>query len=148
LRLKMCGLACEGLPWLETSDIELARGGRSYTAETLEQLSSLYAGARLYLLMGADMFLTLDQWRDFDKIARLAALCCTQRRGDGCTRLEECARSLSLRYGAECIVEHLPPVELSSTQIRQKIADGESIEGLVPENVRAFIERKSLYKTL
>ena len=61
-RCAMCRLAIQEKPWLELSDIEMRREGKSYTAETLEELSALYPRDQFYLLMGEDMFLTLGHW--------------------------------------------------------------------------------------
>lgn len=146
LRLGMCQAACEGRPWLAPCDVELRRGGKSYTVDTLEDLHRRFPDAELYLLMGTDMFLTLESWNRFEKIARLAFLCCARRSDDGQQKLEECAHRLALRYKARCFVEDIPALELSSTQVRERIAAGEDISGLVPEGVRRLIEQKGLYK--
>lgn len=148
LRLRMCALAAEGRPWISPCALELARGGKSYTSETLAALRRLYPDDTLCLLMGADMFLTLEHWHDFQQIARLAVLCSTQRPGGGGAReLGQYARRLREAYGARCEIARLSPIDLSSTEIREKIARAESVEGLVPEGVRALIETKGLYKT-
>ena len=72
-RFAMCRLAAQGKPWLELSDIEMRREGKSYTAETLEELSALYPQDQFYLLMGEDMFLTLGRWYRPETIFSLAS---------------------------------------------------------------------------
>ena len=72
-RFAMCRLAAQGKPWLELSDIEMRREGKSYTAETLEELSVLYPQDQFYLLMGEDMFLTLGRWYRPETIFSLAS---------------------------------------------------------------------------
>lgn len=76
-RFAMCRLAAQGKPWLELSDIEMRREGKSYTAETLEELSVLYPQDQFYLLMGEDMFLTLGRWYRPETIFSLASVCTT-----------------------------------------------------------------------
>ena len=78
-RFAMCRLAAQGKPWLELSDIEMRREGKSYTAETLEELSALYPQDQFYLLMGEDMFLTLGRWYRPETIFSLASVCTTPR---------------------------------------------------------------------
>ena len=82
-RCAMCRLAIQEKPWLELSDIEMRREGKSYTAETLEELSALYPQDQFYLLMGEDMFLTLDRWYRPETIFSLASVCTTPRSADG-----------------------------------------------------------------
>ena len=81
-RLAMCRLAAEGLPRVEVSDMEIRRGGKSYTVDTLYALKEAYPGARLYLLMGADMFFTLEKWHRYREILKLATLCPVVRAGE------------------------------------------------------------------
>lgn len=145
-RLKMCRLAVGRDTLFEVSDIEIKRGGASYTADTLEQLSRLYPDAEWYLITGADMFLTLGTWHRFDDIARLAALCAAPRDSADAARLREYARVLEKR-GARCIIEDIPRIDISSTDIRKRISGGQSIDGLTPPAVVKYISENSLYKT-
>ena len=73
-RLHLCRLAAADLPFVEVSDLELHRSGKSYTAVTVQELHRLYPEDELVLLMGTDMFLTFDQWREPKTIAGLATL--------------------------------------------------------------------------
>ena len=79
-RTEMCTLAFGHIPNVEISDIEIKRGGRSYTYLTLEALSS--SDKELYLLCGTDMFLTLDEWVNPDIIFKLATICVIRRESD------------------------------------------------------------------
>ena len=63
-RLNMCELACKGKKNFSVSDIEIKRQGKSYTYETVTQLKEIYPDDHLYTIMGADMFLTLDRWKN------------------------------------------------------------------------------------
>lgn len=145
-RLAMCREACRGRPWLLVSNVELRRGGRSYTADTLETLSREFPGDTFYLLMGADMFLTLEEWRRFEVIARLCVLCCARRDEEPKDRLTAYAACLSARYGARCRVQDIPILPLSSTLVRGMVARGEDVSGLVPPAIAALIAQKGLYK--
>ena len=74
-RLAMCRLVAAAHPKLKVSDMEITRGGASFTVDTLETLEGQYPGTEWYLITGADMFLTLGTWWRFEDIAELAVLC-------------------------------------------------------------------------
>lgn len=143
-RVEMCRLACEGRAGLGVSGLEVERGGRSYTVDTLRSLSELYPGAGLFLITGADMFLTLEKWKSFDEIARLSELCGCARRPGELEKLRGYASELEGR-GARCRVVELEVTEVSSTEIRRLLSAGRSVEGLVPERVREYISGRGLY---
>lgn len=146
-RLAMCRLAAAGEPGLEASDIELCRGGTSYTVDTLRALHARYPAARLYFLMGADMFLTLEQWRNFPAIAGLAVLCTLPRHPDESGMLRGYARLLARRYGARCVVEDIPPVELSSTGVREQLRERGRAPESLPPAVAEYIRKRGLYRS-
>lgn len=144
-RLEMCRIAAGTDAGLGVSDIEIKRGGASYTFDTLTQLHAEYPDAVLYFIMGADMFLTLEQWRNFPGIAGLAELCAASRHGGETAVLSEHAKKLEALYGARCHIEEIPVVDMSSTQIRALIADGGDVSAMLPEGVYEYILRRGLY---
>jgi nicotinate-nucleotide adenylyltransferase len=89
----MCRLAAQEYGY-EVSDIEVNRAGPSYTADTLQQLKTLYPGDELYLITGADMFLTLNNWRNPRQIYALATLCAAPRSQQGYDQLVAYAKKL------------------------------------------------------
>ena len=143
-RFAMCRLAAQG--WLELSDIEMRREGKSYTAETLEELSVLYPQDQFYLLMGEDMFLTLGRWYRPETIFSLASVCTTPRSPDGLDALRQKALEYTGQFQARCFLEHIPYLPISSTQVRQAVARGEDISGLVPQAVAAYMKERGLYR--
>lgn len=145
-RLAMCRIAVKGRPLLQVSDIELTRGGTSYTVDTLRALSGRYPGVRLYFIMGADMFLTLEAWRNFPEIARLAVLCSSPRLPGQAAELRRYARQLAERYGAQCDIEDVPVMEVSSTQIREALASDGAADTLLPPGVADYIRENGLYR--
>ena len=148
-RLAMTEMAADSLllpDRVGVSDMELARPGKSYTADTLRQLRAKYPEARLWLLMGTDMFLTLHQWREPEAIAALAGLCTFARAAsDSLEALDAQAACLQKTFGAETRVLRLPRVvEVSSTQLRELLARGEGQDYLAPA-VYGYIIRRGLY---
>lgn len=144
-RMEMCRLAFEGLPGYEVSDLELRRPDKSYTVDTLEQLRLAYPEDALCLLMGSDMFLTVTEWRGWERILRLATLCVGARESDLDGRLEAEKQRLEA-LGASCDIVRLEPMVVSSTEIRRRVAAGEPVTGLVPKRVEEYIAGHGLYQ--
>lgn len=144
-RLKMCSLAVADDKRYRVCDMEIRRGGKSYTSDTLKELSKIHPNAQLYFLMGADMFMTLESWHEFETITRLSILCAAARHEGETKRLREFAKVLNKRYGARCIVEKIPVIDVSSTQIREDISAGKDISALVPPKVYDYIKENHLY---
>lgn len=144
-RLAMCRLAAAGDKRLRVSDLEILRAGKSYTAQTLQELHRLYPDCQWHLLMGEDMFLTVDHWRWPEEIYRLATLCAAPRSPDGMVRLEQHAQFLRTR-GAETVLCNIRYLPVSSTLVREAVAEGRSLEGLVCPEVARYIEEKGLYR--
>lgn len=145
-RLEMTALAFEGNRRnIAVSDYEINKGGKSYTYLTLEHFSS--PDTELYFLMGTDMLLSLDRWREPQKIFDLAVIALVRREND-----EETGRAIGVtverykrEYGAKIVTVSVPPTELSSSEIREAVARGESTEEMVPDAVREYIKAYRLY---
>ena len=136
-RLEMVELAADGLLLpgrVSVSDMELSRPGKSYTADTLEQLRAQNPGAELWLMMGTDMFLTLQNWREPERITALAGICAFARTQADCGELLTIqAEHLRKTFGAKVCVLQLPQVvDVSSTRLRELLARGEGWEYLPP----------------
>lgn len=150
-RLRMMELAADSmlLPGrVEVSDMEVRREGKSYTADTLTELHEQYPDDELWLLMGTDMFLTLQNWKRPEVICSLAHLAAFARtEADTGEMLEIQAKYLSETYGAQCAVIQLPQITpVSSTQLRELLGKGEGREYLPPA-VYGYILRNGLYGT-
>ena len=143
-RLAMCRLAAEEYPILCVSDLELQRGGASFTVDTLTALCEQYPDTQWHLLVGADMFTTLRTWHRFTDIAQMAVLCTIAREGTDTYKLAEYAAALQTD-GVRCFVDVCPVEPYSSTQVRERIAAGESVVDLVGVKVDAYIRENGLY---
>ena len=150
-RLEMTVLAADSLllgDRVEVSDLEFRREGKSYTADTLRALREQYPEDELFLLMGTDMFLTLQNWREpgtICSLAHLAAFARTEK--DTGEMLEQQAKYLSETFGAKCTVIQLPQITpVSSTLLRELLEKGEGRKYLPPA-VYGYILRRGLYGT-
>lgn len=150
-RLAMTEIAADQLLLPEVTevwDVELHRAGRSYTADTLEAAAKRWPGAELWLLMGTDMFLTLHQWHEPERILALAGVCAFGRtEADGEAVFAPQREYLSKTYGARMTTISIPGlVDVSSTRMREELAAGAGREFL-PEAVYGYILREKLYGT-
>lgn len=145
-RLAMCRLAVGDRPNLQVSELEMRREGKSFTADTLEELRSLYPQDQFYLLMGEDMFLTVEQWYRPETIFFLATVCATPRSLHGMGKLQMKKEEYESRYGARCVLENIPYLPVSSTQVREWVNQGRDITPLVPDKVAAYIQEHGIYR--
>lgn len=142
-RLAMCRLAIEGVAGLSVSTTELDRGGPSYTIDTLKHIHAQEPDRELTFVMGADIARTLPRWREPRELLRLARLAIAERDGDGqrqlSAMLDELAPQARIRF------LDMPPMDLSSSAVRERAARGESVDELVGPAVGAYIAERGLY---
>ena len=143
-RLELCRLCFSGVPRAEVSDIEIARGGKSYTADTLRALREQYPDAELMLLVGGDMFKTVDTWHEADYILQTAGICAFPRSKKDAGALEEKARVLRHVRGAEVYIIKQKPMVASSTSLRRALRFRGGT-GLLTGAVYAYIVKNRLY---
>ena len=145
-RLEMLRIAAADCPQIEVSDLELKREGISYTWETLETVKKLYPGAELVLLMGTDMFLTFDTWKNPEKIMGEVTLGVFYRgdKGEKAAALKQ--KEALEAQGAKVILVHNDVIVISSTQMRRLLAFRCAGEFL-PAGVLDYIREYNLYDT-
>lgn len=147
-RLQMVQFAADCIPRAEASDIELRRPGKSYTADTLAGLRGAYPDARLFLLVGTDMFLTLQSWKRPEEITKNDVICAMYRAAsDTQEAMERQKRFLEGTFGAEVVLLGNIPLEASSSGLRAALARGGDVSSLLPEQVFGYILREKLYGT-
>lgn len=144
-RMEMCRLAFGGMEGVYVSDMEIARGGKSYTVDTLRELAG--EDRRLFLLCGTDMMLTLDQWRSPEELFRLSYPVYIRREADRTLdrQIVDKIAEYNQKYGKVVRRIVTDPIELSSNEIRKKLASGEGISHLVPPAVEKYIRDNHLY---
>jgi nicotinate-nucleotide adenylyltransferase len=144
-RLRMCRLATNGEPGLSVSAIEIERGGSSFTVDTLRAIRATHPDAELTLIMGADTARTLPAWREPGAILELAAVAVAARTGSATREVLETLTEVSGRAGVRFL--EMPPIELSSSLVRERVARREPVEQLVGSAVARYIEQHGLYRS-
>jgi nicotinate-nucleotide adenylyltransferase len=125
--------------------MEIKRQGKSYTYLTLEELSS--PDAELYFLVGTDMLLTIDSWKFPEKIFGMATICFVRREADTETEkhIDEKLELYRRKYGAKIIRINNDAVEISSTEIRERLLSGLSLDEYISPKVLEYIKAGGLY---
>ncbi len=137
-RLEMVKRAVGDDKRFEVSAMEIERGGLSYTVDTLETLARENPGAELVLIVGMDALAAFDRWKNPDRILELASLAVLARSGD---------HPMAASVGGGVTVVGTRRIDVSSSEIRQRIAAGKSIHGFVAESVETYIASENLYRS-
>jgi len=142
-RCEMVRLAIAGHPHFELSTLEVEREGPSYSDVTLEALRKERPRAEFVFILGRDALADLPNWHAPERVLELATLAVAGRPGDGGPTVSE---ALPGGLHGRVIWLDMPPINVSATDIRERVHAGRSIEGLVPEAVREYIAAEMLYR--
>lgn len=144
-RVQMVRLAIADEPAFKLSTMEIERAGPSYTIDTIAQFNSqMGAGDKLFFILGWDNLMQLPQWREPSRLVQMCSLVAVPRVGypsPDLNTLEAAIPGLS----QSVILLHTPQIEISSSEIRSRVARGLSIHHLVPEPVEKYIREHNLY---
>jgi len=144
-RLALCRLAIAGDERFDVCDLEVLRGGPSYTVDTLRELHARTPEDHLTFIVGGDIALGLPTWHEPEAVLGLARLAVAERSGAG---REDIAALLSEHFpdAPPPAFFDMPRLDISSSQIRARIAQGRPIRYLVPDPVAEHIARRKLYR--
>ena len=143
-RYKMTCLAVECNEHFAASTIELDREGRSYTIDTIKEIIRLYGDTtRVYLLVGADEARNFMSWRDPYGIAQLATVVVANRPG---MPVSESLAMLPKDFAEKVVPLEMPGVDISSTDLRERIRKGRSVRYLMPDSVEKYLCESGLYR--
>jgi nicotinate-nucleotide adenylyltransferase len=138
-RLAMTQRLVAGVPGFVADGTEIERAGLSFTVDTLAAMAAASPGAERFLLLGADAFALFEQWRDPQRILSLASIAVLVRGGD-------VMPDVGPQGGAGVQLLQTRRVDISSTELRARVADGRTIRGFVPDAVADYIAEHRLYK--
>lgn len=145
-RLAMLSLATRDVPYFRVSDYELNKHGLSYTWETLMYYTQKNKDTDYYFIMGADSVQNIETWCHPEKILAMAHILAAVRDDTDVAALQKRADELVRRYNARISLLGAPEMDISSRELRERIARGASIRFMVPEKVRSYIEFHHLYR--
>jgi nicotinate-nucleotide adenylyltransferase len=147
-RIEMLRLAVAGHPSFVIDDLEGTRPGPSFTVDTLEALAAAYPGTTFELILGGDTLGDLPGWRDPVRILEVADLLIVRRPGYASVTPDQLRASLHLPSSARlrCREIDSPLVDISSHELRQRVAAGRSVRYWTPRAVECYIETHKLYR--
>jgi nicotinate-nucleotide adenylyltransferase len=134
-RLAMIEAAVGDVEGLEVSRIEVDRSGPTYTVDTLQELASAHPGAELFLILGADAAAGLDTWHEWQRLPELCRLVVVDRPGE----------SGPVPAAFDPLRVSAPRLDISSTEIRRRVAEGRPVRFLVTDGVVSVMDRLCLY---
>jgi nicotinate-nucleotide adenylyltransferase len=137
-RLAMVRCVVGDDPRFEVSEVEIQRGGLSYTVDTLEALARETPGATFFLILGMDAFSGLDRWKSPDRIKELATIAVLSR--------EETSREAEISSMQGVTLVGMRRIDVSSSEVRGRLRDGKAIKGFVTESVERYIATADLYR--
>jgi len=135
-RLNMIKLAVEGIPFFDFSDIEIKKGGISYSVDTLQELKKHYT--ELEFIIGYDNIFTFHTWKEPDEIFKLAKVIVLKRKSSHPPQFED-------KYYHQSVFVQTRGIEISATDIRERVKHGMPINFLVPSEVMKYIYKHKLY---
>jgi nicotinate-nucleotide adenylyltransferase len=140
-RLALVRAAVDGIEGLEASSIEIERGGHSYTADTVAELEARWPGVRQHLIVGADAAAGLGTWERIDEVRSKVVLVVVNRPG---TTIEAGGAGGPLE-GWDVRMVEVPALEISSTELRDRVASGRPLDFLIPAPAIRVIRERGLY---
>ncbi len=145
-RLNMLRLAIGENPHFTCSDIELRRGGTSYTVDTMEDLKVLYPDDEFFFIMGMDSFLELNGWKGVDRLAELCQLIVVTRPGYDLTQEQRRSLELPPTVWQRTRFLQVPGLDIAATEIRDRIRRGQSVRYLLLPEVETYIHENGIYR--
>lgn len=145
-RVHMTGLAIEDNPHFALSTIEIDRDGNSYSYETLETLRKQNPNTEYYFLVGSDTLFALETWKHPEILLPSCTILVAVRNDVPMEEMQKHAEYLEKKFGGCIKLLTTPNIEISSTDIRRRLAENRDIKYFVPDSVLQFIHKNSLYK--
>ena len=145
-RLEMTKLAILTNPSFEFSDLEIAREGITYSIDTILSLKKDCPQDEFYFIIGSDSLFEIQNWKDHDKLLTICNFVVFERGELEDKKISEKIEELKDTYNSNIFKIHCPLIEISSTEIRNRVSTGLSIKYLVPEIIETYIQKYNLYK--
>ncbi len=142
-RFCMTRLAIADNPYFTDDDYEIKRAEKSYTLHTLMYLKDKYPSDKLFFIIGEDSLNDLPKWHKPEEILRLCTLLVYARTSR--ETLTDTIEKTRLKYGGDILPINAPIIEISSTALRERIANGETVRYMLPDNVIEYIKENELY---
>ena len=145
-RVEMVKRAIEGIPYFVLQPYEIENPAIHYSYKTMEHFKEVYPEHEFYFIIGADSLFSLEKWKCPDKLLKTCIILAACREDKDTKDMLSQIEYLNKKYHADIRFLNTPSVEISSTEIREKIKEGISIKGLVPETVLEYLKENQLFE--
>lgn len=145
-RYNMTLLAINSNQYFLISDLELKKEGISFTIDTIKYLKSIYEDTDIYFILGSDSLFQIDKWKDYEELLTLCHFVVAKRPSYNNQELENKVDKLNSLYNSSIHIVEGPVLEVSSSDIRERVRRGDSISYLVPRSVEEYIYKHGLYR--
>lgn len=145
IRYQLVKLAIAENPYFTCSRIEIDREGNTYTIDTLKDLEKMYPGDELYFIMGADSLMMMDKWKDAQDIFNKCVILAAVRDDNELPDLDKRRIELADQFKADIRFVQFKRMDISSTDIRNRLASGRSVKYMLPDDCVEFACLKNLY---
>ena len=145
-RYNMVQKAIEGYEGFEISDYEIKKNGYSYTYETLQYLKKQDDNVEVFFIAGADSVMAIEKWRNTDLVLNNCTFVAFNRGEYNKSILEEQKHKLEKKYDAKIVILNVTDIDISSSMIRERIANGKRVDFFLPEEVKKYISENKLYR--
>lgn len=144
-RYQMVSLAIEESEWMKCLDIEIKRAGYTYSYETLEHLKEMYPEDEFYFIFGADCLFSIEHWKYPERIFNACKIIAAMRNDASAEEMQQKKQALESQFGAQIELYRFPRLEISSTELRERIRMGKSVNYFIPKKVISYIADKGFY---
>ena len=146
IRYQMVKMAISDNPYFTCSRLEIDKPEGIYTYDTIQELKLMYPGDELYLILGGDSIIGIDTWYRSKELLQSCIILAAVRADDDIAALDKKQRELATRFGADIRLMTFNRIDISSTDIRQRVKTGRSVRYLMPEQCIEFMCIKGLYR--
>lgn len=145
-RCHMVEMAIKNNPIMELSSLEMNRPGFSYTVDTVDYYRNTLPGTEIFFITGADSLFFMDTWKDIERLAELCTFIVVTRPGYDINRNDPLLTSLPFKLWSKMKQLQIPGLDISSSDIRSRVAQGKPIKYLLPSQVEEYILAEGLYR--
>ena len=146
IRYKLVEIATSSNKTFEISDFEISKDEVSYTVDTISYFRDKYPDEKLFFIIGADTLFQLGKWKNFEELAKMVEFITYSRWGYNKSQIENRIYRLNREYGFNIYYSNGPEIQISASNIRDRLKEGLSIKYMVPDLVIKEIQEKGLYK--
>ena len=145
-RYEMAEAAVKDNPAFAVSPMEVNRAGKTYTVDTISEIKRINPGLTIYFVMGADQIQAIETWRQPERLLKLCSIIAVTRPGFDTAHIKRTIDRVKGKYGCDIYFLEVPSLDISSTDLRERIKEGRAVKYLMPDEAEKYIDEHDLYK--